>query len=72
MVAFVDGTLSRPTSEEAAQQVWDRCNNMVICWIIASLDRMTVKSIKHYKTAREIWCNLERRFGKTSSAILNQ
>lgn len=69
-VRFVDGTLPRPSSDEAAQQAWDRCNNMVIGWLIASLDRMTAKSIMYYTTAREIWCNLEDRFGKTSSAQL--
>lgn len=69
-VAFVDGTLPRPKSDESTQQAWDRCNNMVIGWLITSLDRMTAKSIMYYTTATNIWCNLEERFGKTSSAQL--
>ena len=43
---------------------------MVIGWLIASLDRMTAKSIMYYTTAKDIWCNLEERFGKTSSSQL--
>ena len=57
-VAFVDGTLLRPTFDESTQQAWYRCNNMVIDWLIASLDNMTAKSIMYYTTARDIWCNL--------------
>ena len=43
---------------------------MIIGWIIAFLERMTTNSIMYYKTTRDIWCNLEERFGKTSSAQL--
>ena len=69
-VAFVDGFLLTPTSVEDEQKAWDRYNNMVIGWTIASLERMTAKSIMCYRNNSEIWCNLEERFGKTNSTQL--
>ena len=46
-------------------------NNMVIRWIIASLDRFVAKIIKCSDDAQEIWNDLEEiRFGKSSFAQL--
>ena len=43
---------------------------MVIGWIIVALKRTVAKSIMYYNDAREIRCDLEKRYGKSSSAQL--
>ncbi|CAO2834342.1 unnamed protein product [Amaranthus hypochondriacus] len=69
-LSFVDGTVKKPSSDSSEFKCWERCNNMVIGWIIASLDRVLAKSVMYYNNAHEIWRDLEERFGKSSSAQL--
>ena len=70
-LSFVDDTTSKPPPNSSDSKCWKRCNNMVIGWIIASLDRVVAKSIMYYNNAQEIWYDLEERFGKSSSAQLH-
>ncbi|XP_057544033.1 uncharacterized protein LOC130823430 [Amaranthus tricolor] len=43
---------------------------MVIGWLISYLERSVAKSVMYYNDARDIWKNLEDRFGQTSSSLL--
>lgn len=67
-MGFVDGSLPKPSAESATFKAWNRCNSMVIGWIIAVLDPQIAGSILFVDTAREIWLDLEERFGHASSA----
>ena len=67
---FVDGTLSQPSLNSSDLKPWIRCNNMVIDWLIASMDRLIAKSIIYCSIAQEIWYDLEERFGQASMAQL--
>ncbi|CAO2838684.1 unnamed protein product [Amaranthus hypochondriacus] len=69
-MSFVDGTLAQPSSTSSNHKAWIRCNNMIISWLIASMDRLTAKSIMYCSTAQEIWSDLEERFGQASMAQL--
>lgn len=66
-LGFVDGSLPRPTQTTAAR-AWNRVNNVVMGWIIAVLDDSIAKSILSYKTTREIWNELNERYGQSSNA----
>ena len=52
------------------KEPWERCNNMIIDWLIALLDRTLAISIMYYSTASEIWKDLEDRFGQCSYSQL--
>lgn len=67
-LCFVDGTLPQPTTDAAHIKAWHRCNNMVIGWLISSLDRVVAKSVMYNKYASEIRTDLEERFGVSTSA----
>lgn len=69
-MSFVDGSLQKPTQDSNDLRAWEMCNNMVIGWIISSLDQINTRSIMYYGTAREVWKDLEDRFGQTSAAQL--
>ena len=69
-MSFINNTLPKPTNNSVLQKAWERCNNMVIGWLIASLDRNLSKSIMYYCTAAEIWKDLEDRFGQSSCSQL--
>lgn len=66
-VCFVDGTLTKPSETDSNYKAWERCNNIVIGWLIASLDRLMAKSVIYYSYAHEIWSDLEERFGTSTS-----
>ena len=65
---FVDGSLPKPVDSSSDEKAWKRCNNMVIGWLIASLERSIAKTTMYFPTAHEIWDDLEGRFGSPSSS----
>ncbi|XP_057540647.1 uncharacterized protein LOC130818493 [Amaranthus tricolor] len=67
-ISFTDGSLPKPAVGSSDERAWHRCNNMVTGWIIASLERHIAKSIMYFKTAFEIWKDLEARFGNPSTS----
>nr|XP_009778048.1 PREDICTED: uncharacterized protein LOC104227499 [Nicotiana sylvestris] len=62
-IAFVDGTCPRPTTTVVEQKLWDRCNNMVISWLTASLSPEIAESVQYSETAQSIWVQLQTRYG---------
>lgn len=69
-MSFVDGALEKPQITEKYYKAWIRCNNLVIGWILGVLGPITKKSMFFYKTAREMWKDLEYRYGQVSSTQL--
>lgn len=67
-LSFVDGTLNKPEITAENFKAWSRCNSMVIGWIITALDPQIAASILYVDTAREVWVDLEDRFGQVTSA----
>ncbi|KAM3282020.1 hypothetical protein P3S67_027667 [Capsicum chacoense] len=45
---------------------WERCNDMLIAWITNSLSRNIALSLIGYTTAKEIWQDLNERFGQSN------
>lgn len=69
-LVFVDGTLPKPTENTVESRAWDRVNNVVIGWRLAVLDASIAKSVFWYSTTKEIWNELEERYGQSSNAQL--
>ncbi|PWA90678.1 hypothetical protein CTI12_AA098680 [Artemisia annua] len=61
-LGFVRGTIARSTTDANLVELWDTCNNMVICWLIGSVNESIAKSIMFIGTSSEIWTQLEKRF----------
>ncbi|PWA96065.1 hypothetical protein CTI12_AA039080 [Artemisia annua] len=61
-LGFIRGTVSRSTTDPNLAELWDTCNNMVICWLIGSVNESIARSIMFIGTASEIWSQLEKRF----------
>lgn len=69
-VGFVDGTITKPTVTDATLKAWERCNSMMISWLLGVLDQNIARSVLYFKSAREIWLNLEERYGQASGTTL--
>ncbi|XP_021852169.1 uncharacterized protein [Spinacia oleracea] len=69
-LCFVDGSLNQPASNLANHRIWNRCNDLVISWMLSSLEPSIARSVLYLKTAREIWLDLEERFCQSSGPQL--
>ncbi|XP_074337540.1 uncharacterized protein LOC141674737 [Apium graveolens] len=67
-IGFVNGTIPEPESNDEDFKYWERYNDLVISWLIFNLDENIVKSVLFLRTVREIWEDLEARFGYASLA----
>ncbi|CAH9146643.1 unnamed protein product [Cuscuta epithymum] len=63
---FVNGDIPMPESGSPYLPYWKRANAMVKGWLNSSMELELRQSVK-FKTAREIWEDLEERFGKESA-----
>lgn len=69
-LCFVECTMPKHAIGAPAYNSWSRCNSMIIGWIISSVDPQIASSILYVDDAREIWLDLEERFGQATSAQL--
>lgn len=65
-LGMIDGTVTRPisTSPEFAQ--WNRCNDMVVSWLLNSISIDIRNSVSYFSTAKEIWDDLSVRFSQSN------
>nr|XP_011466715.1 PREDICTED: uncharacterized protein LOC105352141 [Fragaria vesca subsp. vesca] len=69
-IGFVNGSSTRPTTQDDEQQQWDRCDTLVKTWLTGSMSKEISKSVKHCKTAQAIWTELKERFSQTNMVQL--
>ncbi|XP_019255102.1 PREDICTED: uncharacterized protein LOC109233687 [Nicotiana attenuata] len=67
-IAFVDGTCPRPTTTTVEQKLWDKCNDMVISLLTASLSPEIAESVQYSETTQSIWVQLQTRYGTANRA----
>ncbi|XP_038979858.1 uncharacterized protein LOC120109982 [Phoenix dactylifera] len=66
-LGFIDGSLSKPTSNTAEIQVWERCMDMVLSWLLNSIDKSLINTIIYCNSPREVWLDLEERFSHSNN-----
>ncbi|XP_070049523.1 uncharacterized protein [Nicotiana tomentosiformis] len=62
------GRVSRPQPDSLYYHFWERCNDIVIAWITNSLSRDIATSVMCYETAKEIWSDINERFGQSNGS----
>ncbi|XP_075083599.1 uncharacterized protein LOC142167336 [Nicotiana tabacum] len=65
---LINGRHDKPTEDSPYYPYWERCNDMVISWITNSLSREMATSVLGYDTAREIWLDINERFGQSNGS----
>jgi len=71
-LSLVDGSYKKPDAGSPLLPYWQRCNDMVISWLLNSLHKNVRDSVLFHKTASEIWTELNERYGQTNKARLFQ
>ena len=70
-LGFVDGSCSKPATGPLISQ-WERCNAMVISWLLHSIRKDIATSVLFYSTAKQIWEELELRYGQSQGTKIFQ
>lgn len=66
-LGFIDGSIKRDDfKEELEKKQWDRCNAMVISWIMSNVSKELVSDILFRSNAALVWSDLQERFDKVN------
>lgn len=66
-IGFVDGTILMPKEGSPDLMNWRRCNAMVRGWLTSSMEKEIKNSVKYAASARDMWVDLQERFGKENA-----
>jgi len=64
-LGFVLGTCTAPTVNTPMFAQWDRCDKMVISWLLHNVEKTISDSILFSSSSRQIWTDLQQRFGQS-------
>ncbi|KAK9065740.1 hypothetical protein SSX86_015141 [Deinandra increscens subsp. villosa] len=62
-LGFVNGDVA---SSSANNELWKRCNAMVISWILNVLSKEIGESVLYTQTAKNLWKELDDRYGQSN------
>jgi len=69
-LGFIDEACPAPTLTDPTFKLWSRCNDMVTSWLLNSLSKDIASSVLYSRTAKDLWSDLEHRFGQPNGAKL--
>ncbi|KAH0635766.1 hypothetical protein KY289_035681 [Solanum tuberosum] len=69
---FVTGEYLKPDTPSMTVRQWERCDDMVISWILNSLSKEIADSIEYVANSEELWKELQDRYDQTNGAKLYQ
>ncbi|XP_022631992.1 uncharacterized protein LOC111240719 [Vigna radiata var. radiata] len=58
---FIDGGIKRPKRDDPLFDSWERCNMMVLSWIIKTLSQQIGECVIYVEDAKELWEELKER-----------
>ncbi|XP_074352187.1 uncharacterized protein LOC141691361 [Apium graveolens] len=65
-LGFIDGSVSKPTDNNTQIAMWNRCNDMVVSWLLNSISTEIRNSVAYLSTAQQIWEDLATRFSQSN------
>ncbi|XP_075077240.1 uncharacterized protein LOC142163980 [Nicotiana tabacum] len=71
-LGLIDGTLKREDVEEDLGHQWDRCNTIIMGWIISSVSKELMTGVVYAKNACRVWEDLKERFDKVNASRIYQ
>lgn len=54
-VGFIDGICEKPVDDEILARQWDRCNAVVLTWILGSVSKELYMGQIFSRNARVVW-----------------
>jgi len=69
-MAFLLGTIPIPKVEKPLYSAWERCNTLVMSWLLNSVTPSIAQSVIFLECAIDIWNNLRKRFSQGNLLII--
>lgn len=61
---FVDESCKKDSLNSTLHTLWDRCNALVLSWIVNSVSKELVSRILYSRSAHSVWMDFKERFDK--------
>ncbi|KAL0313449.1 UNVERIFIED_CONTAM: hypothetical protein Sradi_5744200, partial [Sesamum radiatum] len=71
-LGFINGKNPRPSETAEEYEQWIRADCLFLSWLLNSMSKDTVESFLYINTARELWLELEARFGVSNGPMIYQ
>lgn len=71
-LGFINSTCPIPQNDSKLLVQWQRCNDMVLAWLLNSLSKEIAESVIYSQTVVELWDELEERYGQADGTKLFQ
>ncbi|KAL0453991.1 UNVERIFIED_CONTAM: hypothetical protein Slati_1377200 [Sesamum latifolium] len=71
-LGFINGKNPRPSGIAEEYEQWTRGDCLVLSWLLNSMSKDIVESFLYINTARELWLELEARFGVSNGPMVYQ
>jgi len=71
-LGFIDGSCNKPDANSENLQKWLRCDYMVRCWLLNSMVPTIAESLMYVPLAKELWSELDERFGEAQGPLIYQ
>ncbi|XP_028800665.1 uncharacterized protein LOC114755936 [Neltuma alba] len=67
-LGFIDGTCLKESQDPALQDQWERCNAVVLSWILNSISKELANGVVFYQNAHLVWTDLKERYDKVTGS----
>ncbi|XP_075083056.1 uncharacterized protein LOC107761742 isoform X1 [Nicotiana tabacum] len=67
-LGLITGRVSKLQFNSPYYHFWGRCNDMIIAWITNSLSRDIANSVMCFDTAKDVWTDINERFGTSNGS----
>ncbi|XP_073302969.1 uncharacterized protein [Primulina huaijiensis] len=67
-LVFVDGSCKRPENESGQLMQWERCNAIVLSWIMNAVSKEIFAGIVYSTDAYTVWEDLRERFDRVNGS----
>jgi hypothetical protein len=71
-LGLIDGSIEAPPTNDAKFPLWQCCNDLVVSWILNSVQPKIARSVIYSDTAAVIWNDLKDRFSQGDESRIYQ
>ncbi|XP_010513329.1 PREDICTED: uncharacterized protein LOC104789305 [Camelina sativa] len=69
---FVDGTVSKPSEDEADYEDWLSAKSMVTLWILNTIDPKVRRTLGNKEDPKELWMEIKDRFSEANGPRIQE
>ena len=64
-MGFLTGSIPIPEPTDSLYPSWERCNTLIISWLLNSLSQSIAQSVIYFDSAVDVWNDLKERFSQS-------